>query len=133
MTAESSGVPRSVVTFVTDNIETLDQLELLVLAMESPHKWWDATLGGAAIGIGTGAARQALERLASRNLLAISVIEDVRYRFQPGSEELRRTVQDFATAWRTDRPAITHIVVKGASPALRNFSNAFRIRRDADS
>jgi hypothetical protein len=121
-----------VITFVRDNIESMEQLELLALVLESPDKWWDPTTVAATLGIGKEAARYALEHLASRNLLAIVISGDVRYRFQPGDEELGSRVKEFASVWGSNRIAITQIVVRQAASGIRNFAKAFKIGRDAD-
>ena len=132
MTAERADISPRIVAFITDYIDSLEQLEVLVLVMESPSKWWDPVSIGAALGIDQGAARSALERLASRNVLEIAVTGDVRYRFQPGNQELCRVVEEFAAAWRSHRLAVIQLVSRQASPGIRNFAKAFRITRDVN-
>ena len=119
--------------FVTERIESLEQLELLVLLMESPDRWFDAAAVADTLMIKNDAARHALDRLASRNLLAIRITGDVRYQFQPGDEDLRRTARDFGEVWRTNRLGILRLVARSAPSSVRDFANAFRIRRHDNS
>ncbi len=130
---EGVAVSPSVVAFVAERIESLEQLELLVLVMESSERWWDAAGVAAALSIETEAARRALDRLAARNLLAICVTGDVRYQFQPAGDQLRRSVTSFRHAWRSNRLGILKLVSRQAPSSIRDFAKAFRIRRDGDT
>jgi hypothetical protein len=125
-------IPASVVRFVAEHVASLDQLELLLLLLQSPDKWWDASSAAREIGMDTNSARQALERFASHNLLAIAVTGDVRYRFQPGEARLRETAEAFSAAYRTHRLAILQLVTARSQRGIREFAKAFRIRRDDD-
>lgn len=95
---DPADIPVNVVRFVHDNLESLEQLELLALLVKSPDRWWDPASVGQVLGITAATARHALESLASRNLLAISITADVRYRFQPGDSRLRESARDLSRA-----------------------------------
>jgi hypothetical protein len=121
-------LPPHVVSFVRDNIDTLQQLELLALVMEEPDRWWDAPAVARALLIDVAMARLALEALASRNLLAIKLTTDVRYQFQPGTSILRENGEAFAEAYLNHPVAVVRLVTEGQRRALRDFANAFRVR-----
>lgn len=118
--------------FLRDNIDSLEQLELLALIVKMPERWWDATTVGEELGISTRMARATLERLASRNLLEISVTTDIRYRFQPGTALLQGRCEAFAEAYRTNPAAILRFVTDAHRRAIRDFADAFRVRRHDD-
>lgn len=132
MIVKPAEIPAPVVRFVAEHIASLDQLELLLLLLQSPDKWWDATSVAREIGMDTNSARRALERFASHNLLAIAITGDVRYRFQPGEARLRDGAEAFNAAYRTNRLAILHLVTAQPERGIRDFAKAFRIRRDDD-
>lgn len=129
----SAEIPASVVRFVAEHITSLDQLELLLLLLHAPQKWWDAPSAAREIGADTNSTRRGLERFASQNLLAIAVTGDVRYRFQPGEARLQEAAEAFNAAYRSNRLAILHLVTGRPERSIRDFANAFRIRRDDDS
>ena len=133
MTADGNQreLARGVERFIADHVDTLDKLELLTVMIESTDKWWDATSAAQALGTTTDAARQMLERFAAQNLLAIRVTGNVRYRYQPGDPRLEAAVAAFATAYRTNRLGVLRLVTARRS-SLRDFADAFRIRRDDD-
>jgi hypothetical protein len=120
-----------VMRFIAEHVDTLEKLELLKLMTDSEGRWWDAASAAEALGMTTGAARQLLERFAAQNLLEIRVTGDVRYRFQPGDPRLEASAREFANAYRTNRLGILRLVTKSPD-SLRDFADAFRIRRDDD-
>jgi hypothetical protein len=132
MMPESVDLPHSVVTFVREHIDSLEQLELLTLLVKLPERWWDAATVAEALGMSATIARDLLERLASRNLLAISITTEVRYQFQPGTAALRDASQEFAEACRTNRTALVRLVTDTQQRAMRDFADAFKLRRHDD-
>jgi hypothetical protein len=122
-----------VLAFMAEHIKSLHQLQLLVAVIESGDRWWDATSAARELGTTADAARRALDHLAAHNLLDIRITGDVRYQFRPGTEELRSAAREFAEQYR-DRPLpLLELVSGGARRSIREFADAFRIRRDADS
>lgn len=110
----------------------LEQLDLLVLLMESPDHWWDAASVARTLGLSANAARVALERFASQNLLAISLTTDVRYQFRPGEPGLADIAQAFGETCRTSRRAVLQTIAGRPARSIRDFADAFRIRRNDD-
>ena len=67
----------------TDTVGSIEQLDLLAMLIESSDRWWDAVSVGRALGINPGTMQRNLERLATRNLLAVNLGNDVSDRFDP--------------------------------------------------
>ena len=134
--AEHTDVPQDLAAAVTDFVEThlpsLEHLEVLALLIQHSDKWWDAETVGRQLGITAAAGRRILEHLASRNLLAIRVVSDVRYQFQPGEPGIREAAAAFAAAYATQRLALMRLAMRPARRSIRDFADAFRIQRDDD-
>jgi predicted ArsR family transcriptional regulator len=125
-------LPAAVTTFLDAHVGSLEHLELLLLVMQTPHRWWDASAASDELGMHPDAARRGLDHLAARNLLAISVTGDVRYQYQPGRAELDEAARLVADAYRHRRLAVLQLVTQPERRGLRDFADAFRIRRDDD-
>ena len=130
--AVSDRLASHVVEFVNDSVDSIEQLELLVMLIESPNRWWDAAAAGRALGVDPGRTQRDLERLATRNLLAVRLTNDVSYRFEPGSPSLAARAAAFAAAYRSHARALFRLVSDRQKRAVRDFADAFRIRRRHD-
>lgn len=117
--------------FISEYVDTLEKVELLTVLIESPDKWWDAASAAQVLHTTSGTARQMLERFAAQNLLEIRVTGDIRYRYQPGNPQLAAAAGEFADTYRTNRLGVLRLVTIGRHD-LRDFADAFRIRRNDD-
>ena len=115
--------------FLRAHVDSLVHLEVLALMVKMPDRWWDPASAGRELGLDVLAARAALEDLASRNLMEIGLTTDVRYRLQPGTSELREACEAFADAYRTNPLAIARFVADTRRRKLKDFADAFRMRR----
>jgi hypothetical protein len=118
--------------FVNKTADSIERLELLVMLIESPDRWWDAATAGHAVGVDPATTQRDLEHLATRNLLAVNLGTTVRYRFEPGNATVRATSEAFAEVYRNNPRALYRVVVRRQNRALRDFADAFRIRRNDD-
>lgn len=125
-------VTPAVAAFLRQNIESLEELEVLLWVMDPPDRWWDVTALARSVGHDVSTARRALEHLASRNLLGIRVTNDIRYQFQPGTPALADACAACAEAYRTNPVAILRLIAELPRRSIRAFADAFRIRRDDD-
>ena len=100
-------LPADVAILLDQELLSIDEIEVLTLLAESPSRWWDAELMGTEFGgMTTADAGRILDHLASMNLLDIRVTDAVRYRFQPGTEELAGTVSRLLSMYRSDRDTV---------------------------
>ena len=115
--------------FVREHLASLDELELLMRLMSSPERWWDATTAARSLGIPVHRARAMLDGFVSRNLLDIRITEDLRYQFRPGTAELTDAATAVAIAYRRNPAPVIQAVARSAPRSVRDFADAFRIRR----
>jgi hypothetical protein len=121
-----------VLAFVADHIRSLEELQLFLALIQSPERWWDASTAARELGIDRVAAGRALDALAAHNLLDIRITGDVRYQFRPGTEALRAAALATEEAYRMNPLAVAQPVTTSGKRGLRDFADAFRIRRNDD-
>jgi DNA-binding transcriptional regulator LsrR (DeoR family) len=114
---------------MADHIRSLDELQLLITSMYSDERWWDAHSAARELGISSPAAQRALDHLASRNLFDIRITGEVRYRFHPGTDELRAAAHALAEAYRATPVAVINLVAGTSRRSIQDFADAFRIRK----
>ena len=119
----------AVATFIADHIRTLDELQLLMSIIQSGDRWWDVPTAAREFGISATEARKALDRFAAHNLLDIRITDDVRYQFCPGTEALLDAARATSDAYRR-QPIVVARLVPQQPRSIKDFADAFRIRRD---
>lgn len=124
-------LPPGVGEFIAAHLRTVDDLHLLVATSSDRNRWWDAAAVARELVIVEEDARQLLEHLAAHNLLDIRVTGDVRYRFRPGTQELAAAAEACVDSYRAKPAAVWRALGSGRGQrAIRDFADAFRIRRD---
>lgn len=125
-------VSPAVKAFVAAHVRTLDELQLLMAIVQSEDRWWDADAAAREFGMAVPEARAALDHLAARNLLDIRIGEDLHYRFRPGTPELGEAARAAAETYRHRPLDVARLVQRPEHRSVRDFADAFRIRRDDD-
>jgi hypothetical protein len=119
----------AVVAFVTEHIRTLSELQLLMLLIQSSDRWWDAGSLAHESGLTIRDASKALDHFGSHNLLDIRITGDVRYQYRPGTKELRDGAEACAAAYRSQPLGLARLVTGPSAASVRDFADAFRVRR----
>ena len=132
----NGGLPDDVVRFIGDHINSVEQLEVLLLLRATRPKAWDADAVAKELRIAPISAGERLEDLSVRGLAAASEEPAAGYRYSPRTGELDRAVGRLASVYAERRVSvITQIFSKpeDATPTpgdnIRLFSDAFKFRK----
>jgi hypothetical protein len=117
-------------TLVETSVRSVDELHALVTCARERERWWDAVEMRNETGMPTAVAERALENLARRNLMDVRIAGTLRYRFSPASPALETAVVTLLDAYHKSPVAVTQLVAESMQRHVRDFSEAFRIRRD---
>lgn len=123
-------VSAKVAEFTAHHLKTIDDLQVLVACMEADDRWWSAAAAAGQLGINPTIAARSLDRLARRNLFDIRVGNSITYRFSPGTPQLDEDASALLAEYRRNPLGVVKLVTAGAS--VRDFADAFRIRRHDD-
>ena len=128
-----ASLPTAAVQFARSYLHSVADLQVFILCVDHRDRWWDATGVARALSITDTRARRILEQLARANLLDIRVSDEVRYRFEPGIQELEQQALAFAVAYHNNPADVVTLVARSAvADSVRDFADAFRIKRDDD-
>ncbi|HZT75661.1 MAG TPA: hypothetical protein VFA27_03325 [Vicinamibacterales bacterium] len=122
-------LPAPVRRFLQRSIDSIEHLEIVLLLQHHRTRTWTGADVATALQLSPRAAAADLETLAQRSLLDVRIDEDVRYRFAPATPELTAVLKQVAECYR-DRRGEVVAAVANRRQALRDFSDAFRIRKD---
>jgi hypothetical protein len=125
----TSGLPEDVDRFLARHVDTIEQLEVLLLLHRLPAADWTAEAVANALYIQPASAARRLAALADFGLLAAKSASAPTYRYAPQSAELDQTVGRLAETYRERRVAVITAIASRPMENVRAFSDAFRIRK----
>lgn len=119
-------LPAELLEFLAKYIDSIAQLEALLLLRENSGVAWQPQDLAKRLFISEGEAVDVLALLAAQNLVGV---QDNAYRYAPASSELDRLTTQLADYYRRYLIPITNIV--HAKPRrIRQFADAFRLKRE---
>ena len=123
-------VPPAVRQFLARYIRSVEQLEILLLMHDQPHRAWSAADVYGVIRSSEASISARLEAFASEGFLAVEKGTPQTYRYAPKSGELSSAVSDTASAYKTWRIRVVEAIFAPSSDPVQSFANAFRLRKD---
>ena len=112
-----------------ESIDSIPELEAVLLLREYREREWTAVDAGARLYVSKPVAAHILTVLEERGFLA-RVGES--YRYAPKSGALDATIDALVSAYSQHLVAVTQLVHSKPSASVRQFADAFRLRKDKD-
>ena len=122
------GVPEDVRRFLEEYIDSVVQLELLILLREGES--WTVETVAKALRIEPGWTRDGLEKLSARGLVAVVGKAPATYRNGPRTAELEESIRRTIETYAKRRVSVVSFIYSRPSNAIRSFAEAFRVRKD---
>jgi len=126
---QQSGVPAPVRRFIAGHIESVGQLEVLLLLRAAADKEWTVAEVTRALVTNEGSAAGWLGRLTSDGLLART---GDHYRYSPPNHHAEGAIDELAESYAKYRVAVIGLIFSKPSEQVRDFPEAFRLKRSKD-
>jgi DNA-binding Lrp family transcriptional regulator len=124
-------LPEGVRRLIADSIDSVEQLEILLLLLQHPARTWTAETVARELRISPLSAGDRLEDLTRDALLArVKGIEE--YRYAPGSAALDEAARGLAAAYTERRVTVINLIFSKPVDKIRTFADAFRLRKKED-
>lgn len=124
-----TGVPTAVRRLIADRIESVQQLEILLLLRAASDKEWSPEEVARALVTEVDSSEDWLERMTRARLLTSN---GDSYRYAPDTTEMEAAVDGLAESYAKYRVAVIALIFSKPSERVRTFSEAFRLRRRKD-
>lgn len=123
-------IPDDTIEFVLQNIDSIVQLEALLLLRANREVEWDVDGVAGRLYINAEEIRPWLERLCSAGCLVSISASPLLYRYQPRSAELEQMIDRLADVYAEHLVAVTHLIHSKPRTRVQKFADAFRFRKD---
>lgn len=116
--------------FVAEHLQSVPQLEVLLLLSQTSDKVWSADAVGRELHLNPALAKAQLDHLLSHRLLTLAegTSSDL-YRYNNLSAHLDKTVKQLAIAYATQRIAVLTLILAKPVDKVRRFTETFRMIR----
>jgi hypothetical protein len=119
--------------FVFEAIDSVEQLEVLLLLRKHPERSWGGGDVSRALYTHPLAAARRLTALHAQGLLTSETVgPDVRFRYAPSSPERAEVVDRLAALYKERRVAVTTLIYSKPPDQVQAFADAFRLRKKED-
>jgi hypothetical protein len=119
-------IPDAVRRLIAERIDSIPELEAVLLLREYRMREWTAADAGVRLYVSKTVAAYILSVLEERGFLAC---DGQNYRYAPASSELEGTVDELVHAYTQHLVAVTQLVHAKPSASVRQFADAFRLRK----
>jgi hypothetical protein len=129
MTNSPTEIPAHVRHFLEENIDTVPQLETLLMMHEAPDRSW--LIGDVASRnyINEQRAADTLNALQRRGLV-IAEESPPGFRFSPANDKVRALVAELALCYQRKLSAVTELIHSKPSASIKEFARAFDLKKD---
>lgn len=125
-------IPDDVRQFIVDKIDSVAELEGLLLLSRNPEIEWDAEALAKRLYAERQQAEDVLIHLYSLGFLAATNSEPPAYRYQPGSPKLRQIVDRVAEIYSKYLVPVTNLIHSKPQTKVQQFADAFKLGKRRD-
>ena len=122
-------VPAHVLRFLEENIDTVPQLETLLMMSEAQERSWLIADVASRNYITEQRAEDTLHALQRRGLVSFEGSPH-RFRFTPATDETRALVADLARCYQTSLSRVTSLIHSKPSASVKEFARAFDFKKE---
>ena len=127
----ATGLPEHVERFITDHIDSVELIDVLLLLKRTPSRAWTPEEVSERLYTTPASAANRLQALrASAIVTADETQAKTAYRYQPSLPGLIRAVEGLEEAYGARRTTVINLIFSKPSDKIRTFADAFRIRED---
>lgn len=122
-------IPAPVLRFIDACIDTVPQLETLLMMREQPGRAWSADEVAARVYIPVAEAAGVLEALRRRGLVAVAAA-GTACKISLPDEARRRLIDEVARAYRSNLIRVATLIHEKPPASLKEFARAFDLKKD---
>jgi hypothetical protein len=125
-----SVIPEDISQFVIEKIESVAQLEALLLLRNHPDTDWSVQALAARLYISEEQTAGVLVVLQAQGFVSADSKDPSLYRYWPNSKELKTMLDRLAEIYASHLVPVTNLIHSKPKSRIQEFADAFRLRKD---
>jgi hypothetical protein len=121
-------IPDDVKRFITDNIDSVAEMEGLLLLSKDPDAEWDARTLAQRLYTSDEESERVLAHLKELSIVVATDDKSPVYRYRPGSAEAGALVDRVTETYSKYLVRVTNLIHSKPHPKIQQFADAFRLR-----
>jgi predicted transcriptional regulator len=126
----SDGISDNVKKFIFEYINSLEQLEVLLLLQAKWDKEWSAEEVSKELRIDASSAQARLDDLCEHEILTRGKASPAAYRYNPKKSDLDRAINELVDAYARQRVTVITQIFSKPIDKIRTFSDAFKFKKE---
>ncbi|MEW6612666.1 MAG: hypothetical protein ACOY5C_09520 [Pseudomonadota bacterium] len=123
-------IPQEIKDFIVKHINSVEQLEILLLLQGSPAREWSARDVAQELRSDTHSVAARMADLHARGFLHSQETPVPTYRFNPANAQEAQLVAKLASVYAQRRMAVINLIFSKPIDKIRVFADAFNLRKD---
>ncbi len=128
---DSDIISEDVREFILQNIDSIAQMEALMLVRADPQAEWDAASISRALYVNEEKAAELLSHMTKRGLFILSGIAG-HYKYSTLSPEMEKLVGRVMDSYREYLLPVTHLIHSNSQTRIQKFADAFILKKEKD-
>ena len=125
-----SVIPEDISQFVIEKIESVAQLEALLLLRNTPDTGWSLQALAARLYISEEQTAGVLVVLRAQGFVSADAKDPSLYRYRPNSKELKVMLDRLAEIYARHLVPVTNLIHSKPKSRIQEFADAFKLRKD---
>lgn len=123
-------IPDNVAQFIVEKIDSVAQLEALLLLRHNPEEQWCVRVLARRLYIDEKQTAELLNDVCAKGLAIAIADEPPRYQYKPSSLELQQTIDRVAEIYSKHLVPVTNLIHSKPKSRVQEFADAFKFRKD---
>jgi hypothetical protein len=123
-------VPEDIGHFIIDRLESVAELEALLMLRQVAPKQWDARALAGRLYISETQTEELLSTLCEKGLAKVEAAEPPLYRYEPATPELALILDGLARIYAAHIVPVTNLIHSKPKHKVQGFADAFKFRKD---
>jgi hypothetical protein len=123
-------IPSDIERFLLKHIDSIAQLEGLLLLRSEPQTAWSIEALAKRLYIGEQQTAEIVSELCHSGFLIVKTSKPRRYQYQPKTAELGNLIDRLAEVYARQLVTVTGLIHSKSKNRIQKFADAFRLRKD---